>query len=205
MPKTDFKKTLDCYKAKSGGFRLLEVPALAYLMVDGNGDPNTSDSWANAISSLYPLAFSLKFMSKNELDRDYVVMPLEALWWSEDMAAFTTTRDKSLWNWTAMIMVPDWTTPGMLDRAIEKAAAKNLGLDFGRVRLETMTEGLSVQTLHVGAYDDEGPILQQLHSVFAPDHALTITGKHHEIYLSDARSVEQFRLKTILRQPVEAS
>jgi hypothetical protein len=77
-------------------------------MIDGHGDPNTSRAWADALTTLYPMAYALKFLSRNDLDRDYTVMPLEALWWSDDMDFFTAVRDKSRWNWTAMIMVPDW-------------------------------------------------------------------------------------------------
>lgn len=203
MPKIDFKKTLDCYRARPGEIRLVEVPELTYLMIDGHGDPNTSQSWTDAVSSLYPIAYGLKFMSKNELDRDYVVMPLEALWWSDDMEAFTSARDKSLWCWTAMIMVAEWTTSEMFSRVIKKAAAKSDALDFNAIRLETIAAGLAVQALHVGAYDEEGPLLEQIHHEFIPENALKLTGKHHEIYLSDARRTEPSKLRTILRQPVE--
>src|SRR5215475_14352084 len=107
MTKTDFKKTLDCYQAKSGQFRVLEVPPMQYVMVDGHGDPNSSREFAHALEALYPVAYKLKFASKQHLSRDYVVMPLEGLWWSKDMASFTSARDKSSWDWTMMSMVPD--------------------------------------------------------------------------------------------------
>ena len=112
MPaKVDLKKTLDGYQAKRGQFRILEVPEQQYLMIDGHGDPNTSPEYVSALEALYPLAYKLKFLSKRELDRDYVVMPLEGLWWADDMTTFTTARDKSQWNWTMMILQPEWLGP----------------------------------------------------------------------------------------------
>ncbi len=113
--KTDFKKTLDSYRARHGEFRIVDVPPMRYLMVDGHGDPNTSEEYAEAMSALYPVAYALKFASKKELGQDYVVPPLEALWWARDMDVFTSARDKSRWDWTAMIMVPDWITAAMFD------------------------------------------------------------------------------------------
>ena len=106
--KVDVRKSLDSYRARSGQFRLLDVPAMQYLMVDGHGDPNTAQDYADALAALYPVAYGLKFASKRGLGRDYVVPPLEALWWAADMAAFTSARDKARWSWTVMIMTPDW-------------------------------------------------------------------------------------------------
>ena len=106
LDKVDFKKTLDCYQAKQGVFRILDVPEMQYLMIDGHGDPNTSPEYVGALEALFPIAYKLKFFSKAEFGRDYVVPPLEGLWWSSDMAAFTTDRDKSQWDWTMMIMTP---------------------------------------------------------------------------------------------------
>lgn len=90
MNKIDFKKTLDSYRAAAGSFRVVDVPEIRYLMVDGHGDPNVSPAYVEALESLYPVAYKMKFASKQDLDRDYVVPPLEGLWWAEDMAAFTT-------------------------------------------------------------------------------------------------------------------
>lgn len=201
--KTDFKKSLDCYRAPAGEFRVVDVPPLQYLMIDGHGDPNTAPEYAAAIATLYPVAYTLKFASKQSLGRDYVVPPLEALWWASDMEAFTSARDKSQWDWTAMIMAPDWITPEMYDAAVAKVAAKDRPASLDKLRMETLREGTSVQTLHVGPYDDEAETLADLHHRFIPDAGLRMTGKHHEIYLSDPRRVEPSRLRTILRQPVE--
>lgn len=200
--KRDFKKEFDSYDARPGEFRFLDVPPLQYLMVDGEGDPNTSPAYADALATLYPLAYALKFTSKRELDRDYVVMPLEALWWASDMASFTSARDKSRWSWTVMIMAPDWITAEMLDVASEATARKQPTAQLDRVRLETLSEGHCVQTLHVGSYDDEGPVLARMHEEVIPGAGMRPEGKHHEIYLSDARRVEPAKLRTILRQPI---
>ena len=174
-------------------------------MIDGHGDPNTASEYADAIGALYSVAYKIKFISKQELGRDYVVPPLEALWWASDMDVFTAGRDKSLWDWTVMIMVPDWITSDMFDEAVAKAAAKNRPTSLDRVRFETLDEGRCVQTLHIGSYDDEAEVLAELHHDFIPDAGLQMTGKHHEIYLSDARKVEPGKLRTILRQPVSTA
>lgn len=200
--KVDFKKTLDSYRARAGEFRVLDVPDLQYLMVDGHGDPNTTPAYARALATLYPVAYTLKFLSKDDLGRDYVVPPLEGLWWAQDMAAFTTSRDKSRWAWTMLLMVPDWIDASMVETAVEKARAKASPADLEDVRLEELSEGRCVQTLHLGPFDDEGPVLDRMHHRFIPDHGFRLDGTHHEIYLSDPRRVAPARLRTILRQPV---
>jgi len=201
--KTDLKRSLDSYRARHGEFRTLEVPPLRYLMVDGHGDPNTSPAYADALAALYPVAYRVKFASK-AAGRDYVVPPLEALWWADDMTAFTAARDKSRWHWTVMLLVPDWVAAPVVDEAVAEVRARadhSPALD--RLRLAVLDDGLCVQTLHLGAYDDEGPVLQQMHEHVIPAAGLRMTGRHHEIYLSDPRRVEPTRLRTILRQPVE--
>lgn len=200
--KTDFRKELDSYRAKAGEFRLLEEPDLRYLMVDGHGDPNTSIEYAAALESLFPLAYGLKFASKRELGRDYAVPPLEGLWWSEDMDAFTSRRDKSHWDWTMMLMVPDWIDEPTYARVVQTVADKSHPPRLGDIRLETLSEGRCVQTLHLGSYDAEADTLARLHHEYIPQHGLIMTGRHHEIYLSDPRRTAPEKLRTILRQPV---
>lgn len=203
--KIDFKKTLDAYRATRGEFRIVDVPDMWYLMIDGVGDPNTSPAFADAIESLYPVAFTLKFASKRELGRDYVVPPLEGLWWSEDMASFTSARDKSHWNWTVMVMVPEWIERDLVAAALDRVAATSTPVRLGDVRLEPLVEGRCVQTLHVGSFDDEADVLAELHDEFVPGNGLRMVGKHHEIYLSDFRRTAPEKLRTILRQPVAAA
>lgn len=200
--KVDLKRELPCYSARRDSPQLLDVPDLQYLMIDGHGDPNTP-VYGAAVSALYPLAYALKFAAKNDLGRDHVVMPLEGLWWADDLGSFTTARDKSRWDWTLLILQPDWITAAMFADAVERlGAGKRRPERLDDVRLELLSEGRCVQALHVGAYDDEAELLRRVHEEFLPGHGLAPTGKHHEIYLSDPRRVEPAKRRTILRQPV---
>ncbi|KAB1147837.1 hypothetical protein F6X68_18705 [Micromonospora sp. AMSO12t] len=203
--KTDFKKTLDAYQAGRGQFRIVDVPDTRYLMVDGHGDPNGAPAFTGAIEALYPVAYKLKFASRRDLGRDYVVPPLEGLWWAEDMDSFTARRDKARWDWTLMIMVPDWIGQDLFTAAVEQAGARNRPSRLDDVRLATLSEGRCVQTLHVGSFDDEAEVLARLHGEFVPGNGLRMVGRHHEIYLSDFRRVAPERQRTILRQPVAAA
>lgn len=207
MPeKIDFKKTLDSYKAKSGEFRVLEMPSLQYLMIDGSGDPNTSPEYVAALEALYPIAYKLKFASKRDLGRDYVVPPLEGLWWADDMASFTSTRDKSQWHWTMMILAPEWIDRAMFEATIAAIAKTNAAPSrLGDVRLQTLAEGRCVQTLHHGSYDDEAPTLARMHDEFIPSQGLRMAGTHHEVYFTDARKTPPEKMRTLLRQPVTAA
>jgi len=200
--KVDLKRSLDGYQARRGVFRVVEVPAQRFLMIDGHGDPNTSAEYAAALETLYPVAYAVKFASKADFGRDYVVPPLEALWWADDMAAFTTHRDKSRWSWTAMLLVPDWIDEEMIDTVVDQVSVKKAPPAIDRLRHAVLDEGTCVQTLHVGSYDDEGPVLDQMHREIIPDAGFVMTGHHHEIYLGDPRRTAPARLRTILRQPV---
>lgn len=200
--KVDFKKTLDGYQAVHGQFRVIDMPEMRYLMIDGHGDPNTSPAYTQALQALYPVAYTLKFASKRELGRDYVVPPLEGLWWADDMEAFTAARDKSQWDWTMMLMIPEWIDEAMFHVAVDIVRAKGATERLDDVRIEILVEGLCVQTLHLGSYDDEADVLEEMHRGFIPGQGLHLRGKHHEIYLSDRRKVTPDRLRTILRQPV---
>ena len=200
--KIDFKKTLDGYQAKRGEFRTVDMPDLQYLMIDGHGDPNTSTTYADALAALYPVAYKVKFASARGLGRDYVVPPLEGLWWADDMDAFTVSRDKSRWDWTMMLLVPDWIDQAMVDAAVALVGAKKPPARLGDVRLQALSEGRCVQTLHVGLFDEEAGVLELMHRDFIPGAGLRMVGRHHEIYLSDPRKTAPERLRTILRQPV---
>ena len=202
MPaKVDLRRELECYRAKRDSPQVADVPDLQYLMIDGRGDPNTP-VYVDAVSALYPVAYKLKFASKENLDRDYVVMPLEGLWWADDMDTFTTARDKTRWHWTLMIMTPDWVTAGMFVDAVEQVGRKDPPARLGDLRFEVPSEGRCVQALHVGAYDDEAELLRYMHEEFIPERGFKMVGKHHEIYLSDPRRADPAKLRTILRQPV---
>lgn len=166
--------------------------------------PNSAPEYTAALAALYPVAYTLKMTSKRELGRDYVVPPLEGLWWAEDMAAFTTGRDKSQWNWTMMLLVPNWLDHERVEAATARVRAKGAAAParLADVRLATLAEGRCVQTLHIGSFEDEGPVLRRMHEQAIPQAGLRMVGRHHEIYLSDARRVAPERMRTILRQPV---
>ncbi|MEC9344022.1 MAG: GyrI-like domain-containing protein [Pseudomonadota bacterium] len=201
MEKSDFRKILKhLYQPSAKDFALVEVPRMQFLMVDGAGNPNTSQDYARAVQWLYSVSYPLKFMSKKTLERDYAVPPLEGLWWAEDLASFVS-GDKDRWQWTMMIMQPDWIGAEMFVQAREKACAK-LGEAPASLRLEAFEEGLSVQIMHVGPYADEGPAIARLHDEYLPQHGLVENGHHHEIYLGDPRKTAPERLKTVIRQPV---
>jgi len=202
MTKIDFKKEWkDLYCPSKKDFRIVKVPLLKYLMVDGQGDPNSAPEYGAAVETLFAVAYKIKFFSK-KAGQDYVVPPLEGLWWAEDMESFTAARDKSQWDWTMMIMTPDWITEEDFIQSAEEAAQKKDLTALGKLRLEDYREGLCVQILHLGSYDDEGPVLSRLHQEWMPENGYDSSGKHHEIYLSDPRRVSPEKLKTILRQPI---
>ncbi|HRQ36663.1 MAG TPA: GyrI-like domain-containing protein [Chloroflexota bacterium] len=203
MSKLDFKKEWPyLYNPSRHDFVTVEVPPLAYLMVDGHGDPNHAPAYQEAVEALYAVAYKLKFMSKNELGRDYAVMPLQGLWWAEDMDHYTVKRDKSAWDWTMMILTPEWITPEMVTQAKAAAGEKKNLPALSKLRLETLEEGLVAQIMHIGSYDEEAPTLARLHREWIPQHGFVENGKHHEIYLGDPRKVAPEKLKTILRQPI---
>ncbi len=201
MSKIDFKKQLKhLYTASSKEFQVVDVPDMNYLMIDGHGDPNTVAEYKDALETLYPVAYRLKFLSK-ERDKDYVVPPLEGLWWAEDMSAFTT-RKKDDWDWTMMLMVPDWISNSDFNESVAEVTNKKPVPAIQKLRFEKYSEGLSVQKMHIGSYDDEAESLAFLHDHWLPENGYTETGKHHEIYISDPRRTAPEKLKTILRQPV---
>lgn len=202
--KTDFKQSIASYKAKNGHFSIVDVPTMHYLMIDGDKGPASAE-FASAIGALYPVAYKLKFMSKLSLEQDYVVPPLEALWWANDMEVFTLKFDQSKWRWTAMIMVPEWISREMFRVALEDVQAKKSMPILDKLRLEKLSEKTCVQTMHLGPYSDEGPVLADMHSKFIPENGLKMRGKHHEVYFNDFRKVSPGKLRTILRQPVDLS
>jgi hypothetical protein len=203
VTKVDLKRELKhLYGPSAKTFSVVDVPPMSYLMVDGHGDPNTAQAYQDAVEALYAVAYKLKFTSKVGLGKDYVVPPLEGLWWAEDMASFAVRRDKSTWYWTMMIMQPSWITQQMVEEAVREAGAKKDMPALSKLRLETYHEGLAVQIMHIGSYDDEAPTIQRMHHAFMPQNGYGPAGKHHEIYLGDPRKVAPEKLKTVLRQPV---
>lgn len=207
MDKFDFKKTEKAfYSGKKGRWDRLTIPPMQFLMLDGQGDPGGTE-YSAALAALYPLAYGIKFAMKSK-GSDFVVPPLEALWWADDMAAFVAGQ-RDTWQWTVMIRMPDFVLNDDLAQARQKLLlklAKTPDIDIQTtesVRLEVLNEGDSLQTLHVGPYADEAPVLAHLHHDLMPDLGLKFGGKHHEIYLGGPRRVTSEKLKTILRQPVQ--
>jgi hypothetical protein len=192
------------YAPSSTDFVIVDVPPMQYLAIDGSGDPNASPEYAAAIEALYPVAYAVKFASKNALGRDFVVGPLEGLWRAADMSAYTR-GDRDAWEWTLLISQPDWISVEMVGDAIGAVTAKKKGgAALDHLRLVTVDEGRSVQILHIGSYAAEAPTLARLHDEYMPANGLTFNGDHHEIYLSDVRRTAPEKLKTVLRQPVRA-
>lgn len=189
------------YQAKNADWQLVEVPSQQFIAFEGQGDPNTTDEYAAAVEALFSVAYTIKFASKDSLDRDFVVGPLEGLWWADDPTVFLT-RNKDAWDWRMLIAQPEWITATMVDQARESALAKKGLAAIEDVHHFVLDEGTSAQMLHIGSYDDEGPALERLHHEYLPANGLRLAGLHHEIYLNDARRTEPAKLRTILRQPV---
>ncbi len=202
MEKIDFKKQLKhLYRPSAKKIEIVEVPSVNFLMVDGQGDPNTSQSFVEAIEALYPLSYTLKFtVKRGELGIDYGVLPLEGLWWADDMSDFST-GNKDNWYWTLMIMQPEFITQEMVAEAIETVEKKKNPPALPLVRFESFDEGKAAQTLHIGPFSEEGPTIDKVHSLIEENGSQRI-GKHHEIYLSDMRRTAPEKLKTIVRQPM---
>lgn len=201
MFKMDYKKDLkQFYLPSAKEFAIVDVPPMNFLMIDGQGDPNDNPAYQEVLEALYAMAYGIKFALKKQGAAEYTVPPLEGLWWAEDMDAFTT-GEKSLWQWTMMIMQPEAVTAEIVDQQRLETARKKTLPALERLRFENYHEGLSAQILYIGAYADEGPVIARMHQFIANKGYLR-TGKHHEIYLGDPRRTAPEKLKTVLRQPV---
>ena len=200
MKKVDYKKKLKhLYGPSSKKIVIVEVPPMNYFMVDGEGGP-AAESYQQAIEAQYGLSFTVKFDVKKGVGLDYTVMPLEGLWWAKDITAFSADR-KDEWLWKMMIMQPDYVTAKHVNAATKQLREKKNPLALDKIRFESYHEGLSVQILHIGPYDDEGPTIAQMHK-FIDENGYQLHMKHHEIYLSDPRRSKPEKLKTVLRQPI---
>jgi len=200
MKKIDLKKELKHLYNPSKEIALVDVPEMNFLMIDGAGDPNTSQDYKDAIEALYAVSYTLKFMVKKEKAVDYVVMPLEGLWWTEPMSQFTM-ENKDMWQWTAMIMQPEYVTEELFNRAVEQVQIKKNLPSLSKIKFKSLYEGLSTQLMYIGPYSAEGPTIEKLHN-FIEENGYELRGKHHEIYLSDSRRSAPEKLKTVIRQPV---
>ena len=202
MQKIDLKTELKhLYQPSAKEIAQVDVPTFQFLMIDGEGDPNTSSAYAKAVEALFAVSYTAKFMvKKGPRAIDYSVMPLEGLWWADDMSVFTA-NDKSRWKWTMMIMQPEFVDAMEIQTAIAEVKRKKALPAADALRLERFTEGRCAQVLHVGPFSGEGPTIKRVHDFI--DGRSARTGKHHEIYLSDIRRAEPSKWKTIIRQPMK--
>lgn len=204
MKKVDFKKELKhLYKPSAKEVMIVDVPEMNFLMIDGQGDPNTAQEYKDALGALYAVSYALKFMVKKEKAIDYGVMPLEGLWWTDDMTQFST-ENKDIWKWTAMIMQPEYVTKDLLNEALKQVEKKKNLPALPKIRFQSFHEGLSDQIMHIGPYSAEGPTIKKLHN-FIKENGYTFEGlteKHHEIYLSDPHRSAPEKMKTVIRQPI---
>ncbi len=202
MEKLDFRNDRkDLYAPGTKDFSVVDVPAFEFLMIDGHGDPNTSPDYVAAVEALYSLSYAAKFACKLELGRDYGVLPLEGLWWADDLEAFVT-QTKEDWSWTMMIRQPVPLPAATWDGVRATAARKPLSA-LPAVRLETFNEGQCVQIMYVGRYSAEGPTILRLHEWISAN-GYSEDGHHHEIYLGDPRRAKPENLRTVIRQPIRS-
>jgi len=198
--KVDYKKTLKhLYNPPKGDFHVVDVPEMNFLMLDGKGDPNTSGDYQQAVEALYTISYGIKFSLKAH-GFDHVVPPLEGLWWVENMNDFTLAN-KDSWEWTMMIMQPEWVSDESVEKVRHDAIKKKKLASLTKVRFGPYCEGISVQFLYTGAYENEAPTIAEMHQYIKINGYLT-NGKHHEIYLGDPRKISPEKLQTILRQPI---
>jgi|TARA_B100000959_G_scaffold266063_1_gene308142 hypothetical protein len=200
--KIDYKKELKhLYRPSAKKVEAVDVPRMNFLMIDGKGDPSTSQEFKDAIGVLYPLSYTLKFMiKKGGIGVDYGVLPLEGLWWADDMSSFVDDR-REHWQWTLMIMQPELVTEQMVQEANAQVLKKKNPVSLPLVRFESFEEGKVAQILHVGPFSEEGPSVEKVHA-FIEESGSQRRGKHHEIYLSDIRRAAADNWKTIIRQPM---
>jgi hypothetical protein len=201
MPAIDLKKELkDFYNPSAKAVSLVDVPAMNFIMVDGQGAP-ASPQFQQAIEALYSVAYTIKFAKKKREGVDYPVIALEGLWWADNMQDFDPNiGDRNQWQWTLLMMQPIAVSRIDFESGREAAAKKKPNLSIKLVRLDNFQEGPSAQILHVGPFTEEGPNVQRIHQKIAEIGGQP-SGKHHEIYLSDFRKVEPANMKTVLRQP----
>jgi hypothetical protein len=204
MKNLDLKKEMkQHYAPLTKEVVVVDVPAMHYLMVDGEGNPNTSPDYRQAVQALYPLAYNVRAICK-AAGQSFTVMPLEGLWWfkSQPIADFVMTEaDKDRFLWTMMILMPDFVTDEMVMQARQSVAAKqDVPVLLDSVRFAVYAGGEAVQIMHIGPYADEGPNIKKLHDHIA-EQGWALSGKHHEIYLSDPRRAAPEKMRTVIRQP----
>jgi hypothetical protein len=201
MDKVELKKEFkNLYNPSAKEISVVDVPAMNFLLVDGEGAP-TSSQYSEAIEALFTVAYTLKFLVKKGKGVDYAVMPLEGLWWVEDMTKFSAER-KDEWKWTAMIMQPKYVSADDFQVAVEQVKKKKNPPVLSKVRFESFKEGPAAQIMYIGPFSAEGPTITKIHT-YIQNSGHTLIGKHHEIYLNNPATTAPEKLKTILRQPMK--
>lgn len=203
MAKIDLKKELrELYNPTARDVTVVDVPKMNFIMIDGQGAPE-SKQFQQSIEALYAIAYTIKFDKKKADGTDYGVMALEGLWWAEDMTVFDPEKgDRNRWQWTLMIMQPDFITKENFESAKEASKKKKDNPAINKVRFESFKEGKSAQIMHIGPFSEEGPNVQRIRNKII-EIGGKLPGKHHEIYLSDFRRVDPAKMKTVLRQPYD--
>ena len=204
----DFKKGYKEFYLPKNKPSIVTVPKMNYIAVRGSGDPNAEGGeYKESIGLLYGIAFTIKMskMGDHRIDGyfDYVVPPLEGFWWQQGMTGIDYNH-KEKFEWISVIRLPDFVTKADFEWAKEEATKKKK-TDFSKVELFSYDEGLCVQCMHIGSYDDEPATIDAMHEFIEKEgYVLDITDKriHHEIYLSDARKVAPEKLKTVIRHPI---
>ncbi|WP_026882646.1 GyrI-like domain-containing protein [Clostridium akagii] len=213
--KLDYKKKYkDLYSPKTKA-TLIDVPTMNFIMVDGEGNPNDEGgAYQSAVELLYGLSYIIKMSKKMEYQPvgyfDYVVLPLEGLWWLENDNMDLTQKDK--YRWTVMIRQPEFVTKEVFEWACAELKIKKPKIHISKAHFETFTEGLCVQIMHIGPYDAEPKTIAQIETFIKEQNlknaisSIKVNGnirRHHEIYLSDPRKTKPEKLKTVLRHPVQ--
>lgn len=204
----DFKKEYSEYYLPKGKPQIVMIPRMNYVAVRGVGDPNAVDGdYKRAISILYTVAYTLRMSYRGgrqiEGFFEYVVPPLEGLWWQDGIEGIDIS-DKESFNWISMIRLPDFIRETDLEWAIRQVDEKK-GMDCSAAKFFSLDEGLCVQMMHIGSYDDESRTIDQMHTYLSENGYITdftSERRHHEIYLSDARKVAPERCRTVIRHPI---
>lgn len=201
--KIDLKKEWKMlYNPSAKAPAIVEVPAANYLMLDGSGNPNSAQRFKDAIQTLFPLAYAIKFAVRKQYEVDYAVMPLEGQYWGTPLGqTHFTDADKEKWSWTLMILQPEWVTAELVESVRQEVTKKKNPPLIGEIRFESFQEGTVTQVMHIGSFDSEAGSVERMHQLVY-DQGYHLCGKHHEIYLNDFTKIAPEKLKTVLRHPI---
>ena len=212
MQKLDYKKEYKDLYQPSSKPTIINIPEMLFIAVEGEGDPNTCQEYSEALEILYGLSYTIKMSGKNDIQTDgyfeYVIPPLEGLWYADDIYFDgLNITDKNKFRWIAMIRQPEFVTENVFETAGSILIKKKPRLDLSRTKLKKINEGLCVQIMHQGSYDDEPDSIEKMKSYIALNgykEDLSDKRLHHEIYLSDPRKCAPERIRTVIRHPIKS-